>query len=86
MITNTPSDATIIATTGIHVIDIATMTDVTIVVGTDELKTLSDSRGRASLRDWPFPFFLLAQANNMSPAEQTTGKGGGNPEESSPKV
>jgi hypothetical protein len=40
MITNTMSGATIIATAGIHVIDIViditTMTDVTIVVGTDE--------------------------------------------------
>jgi len=40
MITSTPSDATIIATAGIHVIDIVmditTMTDVSIVVGTDE--------------------------------------------------
>jgi len=36
MITNTPSGATIIATAGIHVMDIATMTDAFIVVGTDE--------------------------------------------------
>jgi hypothetical protein len=36
MITSTPSGATIIATAGIHVMDITTMTDVSIVVGTDE--------------------------------------------------
>jgi len=36
MITNTPSGATIIATAGIHVVDITTMMDDSIVVDTDE--------------------------------------------------
>ena len=36
MITNTPSGATNIVMAGIHVIDITTMTDASIVVGTDK--------------------------------------------------
>jgi len=72
MITNTPSGATIIATAGIHVIDITTMTDVFIVVGTDERKTVSDSRGRANFSSWPFFVLVLIRVTNASLAKRKT--------------
>jgi hypothetical protein len=54
------------------VIDITTMTDAPIVVGTDDCRTISNGRGRASLCSWPFLVLVLIRETNAAPAKQTT--------------